>query len=555
MDTGRDRITREGVSAAGTWDSTSAPFSLREFVGVPESVTAMLIKAAVFSVAFFLAYEYSMSFHHSGSAPLWLPDAILLSALLLNSPRTWWIYILIPLPFRFFIGTTPDDSPWWFLLSAYLNDTLKAVIGAAILRRLSHGRPELATVREYLQFLLVAVLAMPALSAFAGAAARYAAYGDDYWTAWQSWFLGDSLANVILTPAIIFWGIQGTSAVYAHRSRMIEAALLFGTLIVVSGTILSGQFGDSPILIFLPMPLLLYTVMRFGPLAVTSANLIVTAFAVWYADQGLGPFAGGGLGASMLWLQLFYYVRSILLVTTAVLLSERKRTMEELALSHAWSQALAAKLLTSHEDERRRIFGELHDGLGQTLALIQLQAAQCQRDIDQPDKVLHEVKNISATLQTAFTELRAIVSNLRPSELDHLGLAGSIRSMIRKLSLTTDVKLSGSVESVEGLLSPDAETGIYRIIQEALNNVLKHSQATSAWVSLSFNGHDLLVEVEDDGIGLERPKLENEHGFGLAGIKERARILGATVRFDSRPGKGTRVSFRLPMKNNGTGQL
>lgn len=510
----------------------------------------MLVKAVVFSVAFFAAYQYSMSFHHSNSAPLWLPDAILLSALLLNSPRTWWIYILIPLPFRFFIGTTPDDSPWWFLLSAYVNDTIKAIIGAAILRRFSYGRPELATVREYVQFVIVAVFAMPALSAFAGAAARYAAYGDDYWTAWQSWFLGDSLANVILTPAIVYWYVQGFNAVHhTRRSRMVEAAVLFGTLIVISAKLLSGEFGNSPILIFLPMPLLLYTVIRFGPLAVTSANLIVTGFAVWYADQGHGPFADGGLGGSMLWLQLFYYVRSVLLVTMAVLIAERNKTLDKLARSHDQIQALAGKLLSSHEDERRRLAGDLHDGLGQTLALIHLRTAQAQREMDQPEKLRRNLDGISSTLDNAFKEIRAIASNLRPAQLDHLGLAGSVRSMIRKLSETTTIHLDSTMDPVDGILSPDAETAIYRIVQEGLNNVIKHSHATAASVTVSLRPDHLLVEINDNGTGLQTTTADNERGFGLAGIRERARLLGGEVLIDSHRDHGTCLSLRLPISH------
>ena len=136
--------------------------------GPRETLGRTLLQLLVFEVAYYLAYHYSMSFYAATSAPLWLPDAILLSALLLLPRRKWWLFLLAPIPVRFFVDVPPDVSGWLLPVS-FVNDSLKALLGAYILIRLNNGRPKLATIRELFQFFLVVVVLTPFLSATGGA--------------------------------------------------------------------------------------------------------------------------------------------------------------------------------------------------------------------------------------------------------------------------------------------------------------------------------------------------------------------------------------------------
>jgi PAS domain S-box-containing protein len=188
-------------------------------------------------------------------------------------------------------------------------------------------------MQELVQFFAVAVLGVPMISAFGGAATRLA-IGSGYWSAWQQWFLGDALANLLLTPMILYWLIGGFSAMRsAGIKRWIEGILLTAALILVGFKALSGAIGSqgaSPVLIYLPFPLLLYAAVRFGPRGISSALSLITAFAIWNAELGRGPFSAQGPGGDTLTLQLFLCVISVPLLCLAVLLQERQRVGESL---------------------------------------------------------------------------------------------------------------------------------------------------------------------------------------------------------------------------------
>jgi PAS domain S-box-containing protein len=317
-----------GLEMIPTPDTASRGGDIRRVMAVTRPILNLLL----FSTAFFLAYLYGMSFHHISSAPFWPPDAVLLCALLLTPRRKWWLYLLAPLPIRLLVAV-PPDTPAWFLLAVYANDSLKAIISAALLKRLNHGTPRLTSMHELVQFFAVAVLGVPALSAFGGAASRLA-LGDSFWAAWQMWFLGDALANLLLTPTILYWSIGGASALRsAGLKRFVEGITLTVALILVGAAAFSGAdnlLGDSPAVIYLPFPILLWAAVRFGPRGVSSALSLIAVFAIWNMELGRGPFSANLPGGNLLSLQLFLCVISIPLLCLTVLLQERQRVGESL---------------------------------------------------------------------------------------------------------------------------------------------------------------------------------------------------------------------------------
>ena len=291
-----------------------------------------ILRFLLFCAAFYVAYVYGMWFSQTSASPFWPPDAILLSALLLSPRRHWWFYLLAPLPIRIFVAA-PANFPLWFLISVYANDSLKAVLSASILSRLNKGAPKLESIQRLVQFFLVAVVGVPMLSAFAGAFSRMA-IGDSYWVAWGKWFLGASLANVILTPMILYWAQNGASTVRsADYKRRLEAILVFAALTLVGIKALSGDIaglGDSSVLIYLPFPLLLYSAIRFGPGGIASALSLIAIAAIWSEEHGLGPLSRGSNGGEILPLQLFLFVTSIPLHCVAVLMHEREHAAAKL---------------------------------------------------------------------------------------------------------------------------------------------------------------------------------------------------------------------------------
>jgi signal transduction histidine kinase len=139
-----------------------------------------------------------------------------------------------------------------------------------------------------------------------------------------------------------------------------------------------------------------------------------------------------------------------------------------------------------------------------------------------------------------------------------MGLVAAIKFMIKRVSESTSLNISADMERIDGLLSPEAETSIYRIVQEGLNNVLKHSAATTARVEIKRGAGNLAISVEDNGKGISPPassrngaKRNGGAGVGLPGITERVRLLGASFAIDSQPGRGTTLTVRLELPSVG----
>jgi PAS domain S-box-containing protein len=227
-------------------------------------------------------------------------------------------------------------------------------------------------------------------------------------------------------------------------------------------------------------------------------------------------------------------------------ISEPKRHEEAL-------QQLTGRLLMLQDEERRRVAGELHDGLGQNLAIIKNRAMIGLRDQANQERVLEQLEEIASTATASILEVREIAHNLRPYELDRLGLVAAIESMIERVADSTSINLSAALESIEGLLSPETETSAYRIVQEGLNNVVKHSHATTARIEIKRSGKQLVISVQDNGKGIPPSAPagngDNSGGFGLAGIAERVRVLHGTFVIDSEPSRGTTLTVRLELQN------
>jgi len=242
-------------------------------------------------------------------------------------------------------------------------------------------------------------------------------------------------------------------------------------------------------------------------------------------------------------------VQTILIATLLVQRERRRRAEHEQHKAGKALEQMTGRLLLLHDEEHRRVAAELHDGLGQSLAIIKNRVTICQRIASDPEQVNEQLAEISATATSAIEEVREIAHNLRPYELDRLGLIAAIESMIGRVGDSTSIKVSADLAQIDGLLSQEAETSLYRIVQEGLNNVVKHSAATTARVEIKRDGTQLVITVQDDGSGISPPGAErNGHhdpGFGLVGISERVRMLGGSHTIDSAPARGTRLTVRL----------
>ena len=209
-------------------------------------------------------------------------------------------------------------------------------------------------------------------------------------------------------------------------------------------------------------------------------------------------------------------------------------------------QEFSRRLIESQEQERQRIAGELHDGLGQSLLVLKSRALRALRHPDLPEPVRSEVDALTAMAGDALGEARQIAHNLRPFQLDELGLTRAIRGMITNVSGAAGIPIAHELANVDGAFAYDQEITVYRIIQELLNNVLKHARASEAWVTLEREGASVRLIVRDNGRGFSQQQ-RNGGGLGMRAISERVRILGGTWSVQSPPGEGATALVTLPI--------
>jgi signal transduction histidine kinase len=212
-------------------------------------------------------------------------------------------------------------------------------------------------------------------------------------------------------------------------------------------------------------------------------------------------------------------------------------------------EAFARRLLDSQETERQRIAGELHDSLGQTLLVIRNLALAGAVQPTDSGAGAARFQEISEVCGGALSEVRSIALALRPVELDRLGLGKSIAAAAQRLGEGAGVRVDVRLDTVDSLLPAGAEIHLYRIVQECLNNVVKHACARSAQVELRRTSAGLELVIADDGCGFT-PALEQGTGpgLGLLGVVERARALGGSATIHSRPGSGTRIEVAVPVR-------
>jgi len=203
------------------------------------------------------------------------------------------------------------------------------------------------------------------------------------------------------------------------------------------------------------------------------------------------------------------------------------------------------QLIASQEAERGRIARELHDSLGQNLLLIinRTQLELAKKGL--PDDVRDQLQGIGDLAMLAIAETRQIAHDLHPPQLDYLGLTRSLTAMVESAGEASSFKLDGKIDDVDDAFSTEAAMSIYRIVQESLNNIFKHSRAKNARVTLERDIHEVLLKIEDDGCGFNIH--ENGKGLGLRNIAERVHMLGGKLKIDSQPGAGTRIEITIPI--------
>ena len=231
------------------------------------------------------------------------------------------------------------------------------------------------------------------------------------------------------------------------------------------------------------------------------------------------------------------------------MVASRSRAESQTKGSERELKALSDRLLVVQEQERTRIAREIHDDLGQLLTALKMDVIGVMERMDDASPAADALRRrVLTTLDTTVSSVQRISAELRPSILDDLGLAAAIESEARAFEERTGIECEVSLpDEPSWQLDNVVATAVFRIIQEALTNVARHSNAARVELRIRFRDSDVLVEVRDDGRGITSQEIGTARPLGVIGIRERATLVGGTVRFEGIPDRGTIVSVRIPM--------
>jgi signal transduction histidine kinase len=221
---------------------------------------------------------------------------------------------------------------------------------------------------------------------------------------------------------------------------------------------------------------------------------------------------------------------------------EAERRARTVAQALREAKSLARRLVEVQENERRSIARELHDEAGQALASLRYGLRLLEREIDEGGSATERVAELMQRTDAVIDSLHRLVADLRPASLDHLGLEAALRQYSRSAGSKFGLEVRFKARGFGSERLPQVvETALYRVVQEAMVNVVRHARATRVDVLLERHGERVLVMIEDDGVGFEPDRVGSGSHFGLLGLQERAEALGGTLVVESTPGTGTTI--------------
>jgi signal transduction histidine kinase len=472
-------------------------------------------------------------------ALFWPPNVILFCALLFR-PRREWPACIAAAFIAHVVAELGVGMPLAQLLVAFVTNCMVALLNAYAVRRLLDPPPWLGTFKRMGIYILITAGVSPAVVALGGAFVPILGGGSvqDYWLFWSLWYLANALPSVTLGPVLMIW-LAGSPHWPGWKAfQVLEPAVIAIVLVVICvlSAELAGRFAPHiflPAILLLPLPLILFASIRYGERGASGTILVIATTMTWFTLRGRGMFAGQDQEMSVLALQLFLTGLSIPILLLGAM-------VEELQNAGQTTRALAASLMRAQDEERRRIARDLHDSTGQNLIAASLIAGRLRDSLSA--RAMPLLDELEKSLKQSNRELRTVSYLLHPPYLDEAGLGLALRYFLEgfeeRSGIQADLKISENI----GRLAKDTELVIFRVVQEALTNVARHSGSSTALIRLtreSEEGGRLLLTVEDFGKGMKERTLgpgPASSGLGLISMRERLAQTGGRLQIESTQG-------------------
>jgi signal transduction histidine kinase len=415
-------------------------------------------------------------------------------------------------------------------------------LGAYLITEVQNVRDSFERVRGFFVFLAFGVLAAPLLTSFVDASVViFTSVGRGFWYVWTNRLLSNMLAELTVVPAIVVLYIGGTeSLLRAGWPKYLEALSL--GLVVVSAALYAFAPGLSETSrdysFYILLLLLSWATLRFRFAGLSLTLLLVSLISSWVVVHGHASFLASP--NNVLPLQVSLFMVALPSMFLAVALVQQQETANSLRASRA-------QLVNSQEQERSRIARELHDGVGQLLALLALELQQLQERSDVETK--SKLENLRSQVAEISQTTHEISYALHPSHLEYVGLPVALKRLCTDFSKenVTTIDFDCNEANVPEHLNPGVSLSFYRVAQEALHNSVKYSKAQRIKVRLRAKSGRLWLEINDNGVGFATG--DKASGMGLMNMRDRMESLGGTLSVKSTPTRGTQIYASIPLRD------
>jgi signal transduction histidine kinase len=473
-------------------------------------------------------------------AAFWPPNAILLAALLLTSRRIWWVLILAVFPAHLLIqlgmGVPLASALWWFV-----GNVGEALLGAIGVRFFKKDEPLFESVHGLIVFLTFGVLLPTLATSFLDAAGVIlTGLGQNYLVLWTARLTSNLVADLTIVPTIAIFGVKGIAWFRRASSReYCEAAAFALSAVVVSLLVFDRESAISSFwpFIYALLPLLIWALLRFGPGGVSASLLAVALISLSNTIHGRGPFGLQSMDFAVLSLKFLLTVLAVSFLLSSAVIAERRR--DQYSLRAEYGNLVYARKLEYH-----RIARELHDNILQRLTLVGLQLDELRAASLVFTKT--PFNNLYDQISDISNRIRDLSHELHPYMLEYLGLPRALRKLCRDSSARFGITIEFSEYGATALLPSEISTCLFRVAQEALQNIVQYSHAKTAAVVLKVVNKTVVLRVSDDGVLFDAAC---PPGVGLTFMREQVLAQGGKLEITSVPSKGTVIEASFAAEN------
>jgi signal transduction histidine kinase len=508
------------------------------------------------ALAYYLGAQIGFAFQspNTPQSVLWLPNSILLATLLLAPVSEWLPYLAAAFPAQMLVAWQAG-APVLPMALLFVTNCIDAALGAFLVRRFVRRPFRFYDLRSTAIFVMFGATLSPILLSFADAGLSVATgWAPSFWTAFSTRVHSNVLTHLIVVPALVT--TLTVDLRQFARTRLIEIGIFSIALLAVCLVTFAEHSGSSALMaLYLPLPLLLWAAVRFGPGGTGWSVLAVAFVASWNALHGRGPFTSSVPETDVRALQLFLLSISAPLLFLSATLKERDVTL--VALRHNESSLrrsltrvndLTGKLIAAQELERMRIARDLHDDVSQRVAALSIGLSNLRSS-----HVPGDAGEVSAirSLQEQATELvdgiRQLSHDLHVGTLDKAGLVATLREHCAEFGRQHHLDVTFAVHGRMDGIPHDVAITLYRIVQEALRNVSRHAATRHASVRLSRLPAAVRLRITDHGRGFDIEAARRTGGLGLLSIEERTKLIAGVMAVDTQPNHGTTIRIEVPL--------